>query len=476
MKQSIIKALASAIDLDKSQIEKLLEVPPNSELGDFAFPCFILSKQLKKSPVEIAQDLSTKIKLSKDIQEVRATGPYINFFLNKSSLATSVLDEILKEKDQYGISKKSNLSSTVIEFPSPNTNKPLHLGHARNIFLGQSLSSILRASGEKVHQVNLNNDRGIAICKSMVAYELFGKGDSPTKSKRKSDHFVGDYYVKYAKESGKSDLEDKAKSCLIKWESGDKKTMDLWKKMNKWAIEGFDQTYKKLNLKFEKTYFEHKIYKKGKEIILEGLKKGVLKKRDDGSIYADLSNEGLGEKTVLRADGTSIYTTQDIYLAVSKSKDYNANKSIYVSAREQDYHFKSLFEILKLLGYKWAKNLIHVSYGMIHLESGRMKSREGNVVDIDNLLEDLSNLTAKEIEKRDNALSKKEIKERSMKVALASLRYYLLKIDKLRDTTFKPEESLSFEGNTGPYILYTYARARSILRKSKYKPSKASSS
>ena len=469
MKDQIIKSL-SITNLSKDEIEKLIETPKDPTLGDFAFPCFVLAKTMKKNPVEIAKDLAVKIN-SKDFEKVQATGPYINFFLKKGNLAKEVLSKILKEKAKYG-SQKIN-EKLVIEFPSPNTNKPLHIGHARNIVLGQAVSEISRFSGNKVIIVNLANDRGVHICKSMLAYDKWGKGDSPEKAKRKSDHFVGDYYVKFAqaaKENPK--LEEEAQEYLRKWEAGDKKIIELWKKMNKWALEGFEETYKKFNLKANKDYLESEIYKKGKSIVLDALKKGIVQKKPDGAIFIDLTLEGLGEKFLLRADGTSIYIIQDIYLAVLKQKDFKFNKSIYICAVEQDYHFKVLFATLKKLGYAWAEKLYHLSYGMVNLESGRMKSREGNVVDSDNLIDELTNMASEEIKKREDKLSQKEVQTRARAIAMAALRYYYLKVDPKRDVIFQPEESIKFEGNTGPYLLYTYARANSILEKEKQSSAK----
>lgn len=468
MKQEVILALKQETKLSEKEISTLLAVPPSEDLGDFAFPCFVLSKKLKKNPSEIAQDLSKKIK-SKSFEKVEPNGPYLNFFLDRSELASKVLTKILKEKEKYG--SLTNKQKTVIEFPSPNTNKPLHLGHFRNIALGQSVSNILEFSGHNVIQVNLNNDRGVHICKSMVAYDNFGNGDSPKKSKLKSDHFIGKYYVKFSQESKKNkDLEKQAQECLVKWENEDKSTRTLWEKMNDWALSGFDETYKKLGLNFKKVYFESEIYKSGKEIINKALKDKMAKKKKDGAIFMDLEKYGLGEKVLVRSDGTSIYITQDIYLAKKKQEDFKFDSSIYVSAREQDYHFKTLFKILDLLKYPWAKNLKHLSYGMVNLESGRMKSREGNVVDIDDLLESMENLAKENLEKREK-ISTTEMKKRSRAIALSAIRYYLLKVDRTKDLVFKPEESLQFEGNTGPYLLYTYARSKSILAKSKKKKS-----
>lgn len=464
MKEEIAFLLSKKVPLSKPEILNLIEVPPSPELGDYAFPCFSLAREMKKNPAEIANELSKKIK-SNELEKVESKGPYINFFLNRHFLASSILKEVLKKKDKYG--SPSIKRKAVIEFPSPNTNKPLHIGHARNLVIGQAVSNLLRFSGNTLNIVNLNNDRGVHICKSMLAYEKFGKNDSPEKSMRKSDHFVGDYYVKFAQASKEHPaLEQEAQEMLQKWEKGDKKTLNLWKKMNNWALSGFRETYKKFGYKPDKEFFESDIYNKGKKIILSSLKEKKIYVKDDGAIAINLEKEGYGEKILLRADGTSIYITQDIYLALLKQKKFKPDASIIISATEQNYHFKVLFTVLEKLGFSWSKTLSHLSYGMVNLESGRMKSREGTVVDSDDLIKEMESLALTEIEKRYKNLSDKEKKLRAEAIALAALRYYFLKIEKGKDMTFKPEESIQFEGDTGPYLLYTYARAKSIIRKS----------
>ena len=470
MKQVASKLLAKHLSLSADAIEALLEIPKDAQHGDLALPSFTLAKKLRKDPAEIARELaaqlSSSLKAVKEFEKVEAAGPYVNFFVNKQLLAQQTLKVILKQRKKYGSANMQR--KVVIEFPSPNTNKPLHLGHARNIVLGQALASILEFIGNKVHVLNLYNDRGVHICKSMLAYEKFGRGNSPQKAKRKSDHFVGDYYVRFAQEAEKDKhLEEEAQEMLKKWEQGDKKTLALWKKMNRWAYTGFEETYKLFELKIEKNYYESALYDKGREIVLEGVKKGLVKKKEDGALYIDLTSDGLGEKILLRADGTSIYITQDLYLALAKYKEFNFDKSLYVCAAEQDYHFKALFKILGLLEHSLAQRLIHVSYGMVNLESGRMKSREGNVVDSDDMIAEMRELASHEIVQRHGELGKKETNKRAHAIAMAALRYYFLKVERTRDVTFKPEESLAFEGDTGPYLLYTYARARSILRKAK---------
>ncbi|MBW2993097.1 arginine--tRNA ligase, partial [Candidatus Woesearchaeota archaeon] len=312
------------------------------------------------------------------------------------------------------------------------------------------------------------NDRGIHICKSMLAYKKWGKGDTPEKSKMKSDFFVGKYYVMFAKRANER-LEKEALEMLRKWEQGDRETVALWKKMNKWALDGFEETYKKLGIKFKKTYFESETYKKGKKIVLEGLKKKLFKKNEEGAIVADLSRQGLGEKVLLRADGTSVYVTQDIYLAKKKYEDFKYDKSIYVVATEQNYHFRVLFEVLKMLKYPFADRCCHFAYGMVHLPSGRMKSREGNVVDADDIVSDMIKLAEKETRKRYRNLSAKEISKRAKQIGMSAIKFYMLKYDAIKDIVFDPEQSISFEGETGPYVQYAHARICSVLRKYKNK-------
>ena len=463
------------ISLDKEEIENYLETPPSSEMGDYAFPCFFLAGKLKKNPNQIAIELRSKIgNHSKIFQDVQTRGPYINFFLNRIILAENLISTILKQKENFG---KLNLSKnkTMVEFPSPNTNKPLHLGHLRNMSIGESVSRILEFEGENVVRANLNNDRGIHICKSMLAYQKWGKNKKPTK-KIKSDHFVGDFYVlfnKKLKQNTKLDVE--AHELLGKWEKGDKPTIQLWKKMNKWALDGFKETYKKFGIKFDKEYFESNIYNAGREIVKEGVEKGIFKQEKDKSVKINLEKEKLGEKYLLRPGGTTLYITQDLYLAKLKLEQFNLNKSIYITGNEQEYHFNVLFTLLKKLGYSFADQLYHLSYGMVNLPDGKMKSREGTIVDADDLINKIQELVKKELSKREK-LSKKEIETRSLKIALSAIKYFLLKIDIKKNMIFNPKEAISFEGDTGPYLLYSYARASSILKKSNSKKKKQNNS
>lgn len=463
----LVKALKKqGISLKKEEVEKLLEVPPTPEMGDFAFPCFFLAGKLKMSPDEIALNVREEIEtFPEGIEDIQTNGSYLNFFLDRKAIAMSLIDEIKYYGDDYGGSKKIN-KKTMVEFPSPNTNKPLHLGHLRNMTIGESVSRILEFNGEKVIRANLNNDRGIHICKSMAAYEFYGKGKTPKSANKKSDHFVGDFYVMFNKKENENEkMEVESHGLLQLWEKGDKKVIDLWRKMNKWALDGFKETYSKFGIKHDVEFFESDIYKEGKDIVEKGLKNKIFFKNKEGAIVVDLKKEGLDEKVLLRADGTSVYITQDLYLAKLKYEKYKMDKSIYVVGNEQEYHFKVLFAILKKLGYNF-EGLKHLSYGMVNLPEGKMKSREGTVVDADDLIDEVQNLVKKELKSRDK-LSTKLLEEKSLKIALAAIKYILLKVDTRKDMIFNPKESIDFEGDTGSYILYSYARASSILKKIK---------
>ena len=468
-KSAVIKLLEKATGIERSDIDSIITVPPNSDMGDYAFPCFILSKKYKKSPVEIAKELAHKLTQAEEkyIEKINADGPYVNFFISQKMIAKNVLSAIFSEKEKYGMHHPKNKKKIVVEYPSPNTNKPLHLGHIRNMLIGSSLSNILEAAGNKVYRVNLNNDRGIHICKSMLAYQMFGKGKNPDV---KSDHFVGKYYVLFSEQANKNPtLEDDAQEMLQKWEAGDKKVRALWKKMNSWAIKGFQETYDKFGIKFDKVYNESEIYEKGKDIVIKAFSEKIFLKENDGSIVADLSKKGLGKKVLLRSDGTAVYITQDIYLAELKYKDFHYDSSIYVVGSEQNHHFSVLFELLNMLKSKAAQRCYHLSYGMISLPHGRMKSREGTVVDADDLISEIESIASREVKKRYQDISEKELAKRSHAIAMASLRFFMLKYDPQRDFIFNPEESISFEGETGPYLQYTYARINSIIEKSGFK-------
>lgn len=469
--------------VNESLAESLIETPKSSELGDYAFPCFTLSKEFKKDPKQIANELSNKIKPNKLIEKIHAVGPFLNFFINKTEYSKDVLTEIFKKKHKFGVpdkknkNSKTNLQKTsiqnqkkriMVEFCSPNTNKPLHLGHVRNCVIGEAVSNILKFQNHKVIKSNLVNDRGIHICKSMLAYQKWGSNKLPDI---KPDFFVGKYYVMFSqkaeeeKKSGKDILEKEAQLMLQKWEQGDKKIISLWKRMNTWVYEGFNETYKSLGAEFDRFFYESKIYKEGKEIILNGLKEGIFSKDETGAIIADMEKEKLGKKVLVRADGTTIYITQDIYLAKLKFENYKLDESIYVVGSEQNLHFQILFKILEMLGYKWAKNCRHLSYGMVYLPEGKMKSREGKVVDADDLVKEVIELARFEIKERHKDLNDKEIEKRARAIGLGALKFYLLKTEVAKDIHYDPKESISFEGETGPYVQYTYARLSSVLRK-----------
>ncbi len=466
LKEAVIRLLVKETGLERNKVEQLLEVPPDPTLGDFSFPCFKVSKD----PVKEAQRLAAALKLSSPLERVEAKGPYLNFFLSRAHVAESVLSRIVKEKSSYGTLASAPRKNIVVEYCGPNTNKPLHLGHLRNMSLGNAICRLLSFSSNRVHPVNIVNDRGIHISQSLLAYQKWAKGKKPDK---KGDHFVGDYYVLFAKELEKNpELEQEAQQLLRLWEQKDKVVRALWKKMNEWVLKGFAETYKRFGVSFEKEYFESEYYEHGKAVAYEGLEKGVFFKDEKGSIVAPLKKSGLSDKIVLRADGTSIYITQDMYLAQERFKDFHFDQMIYVVASEQNLHFKQLFSILSMLGRPFARHLFHLSYGLVNLPTGRMKSREGTVVDADNIIDDIVALAEKEVTPRYPDLSASEKKKRAELIGLGALKFFLLKIDPIRDMVFNPEESIRFDGETGPYLQYTHARACSLLKKAQFKSGK----
>jgi arginyl-tRNA synthetase len=443
-----------------------LDIPPQPEMGDLAVPCFAMSKLLKKSPGALATALSKNITHDEVIARMSHKGPYLNFFLKKDVWFKVVCEEILSNIDNFGNSGEGKDKKILIEYSGPNTNKPQHLGHLRNNFIGSSVANLFSALNFETVRANIINDRGIHICKSMLAYQKWGKGRTPESEKIKPDHFVGQYYVMFGQKVGEDPkLMDEAQELLRKWEAGDNETLLLWQKMNKWAIDGLKQTYKKIGVDFDKYYYESETYKSGKDIVLKAVKDGMAYKREDGAVEIDLTQYGLDKKVLLRADGTSVYVTQDIGLAVLRQKEYSPDRMIYVVGSEQDYHFKVLFNILAIFGYEWAKNLYHLSHGMISLSEGRMKSREGVVVDADDLIAELEKLVKGEVLAREPNISPIELDERAEKIALAALKFFFLKINPKQNFEFNPKESIALEGATGPYIQYTYARIQSILKK-----------
>lgn len=454
--------------------------------GDVTVVVFPMLRVVKGNPVQIGTQLGEY--LVENVEEVTAFN-VVKGFLNlvvSDSYYTQFFKEISSDND-FGIATRNN-TAVMVEFSSPNTNKPLHLGHIRNILLGYAVAKITEAAGSKVYKTQIINDRGIHICKSMLAWKKYGNNETPESTGFKGDKLVGNYYVKFDQEykkeiatlieAGKTEEEAKkeapslleAQEMLRKWEAGDEEVVALWKTMNQWVYDGFDVSYKSLGVDFDSLYYESNTYLLGKDNIEEGLAKGVFFKKNDGSVWCDLTDEGLDEKLVLRSDGTAVYMTQDIGTAIQRVKDHSdVNGMIYTVGNEQDYHFKVLFLILKKLGYDWAENLFHLSYGMVDLPSGKMKSREGTVVDADDLIHEMAQ-TAGTISQELGKLegyTDTEKKELYNVIGLGALKYYILKVDPQKRILFNPEESVDFQGNTGPFIQYTYARIQSILRKAK---------
>jgi len=465
-RSEIAKAIGALAKLSPHEIATMLEEPKVAEQGDFAFPCFKLASVFKKNPHEIALDIKKKLPKLKLIKKIEVAGPYLNLFVDSEKLASKVLLEALKLKYGFSAAKKGK---AIVEFVSPNTNKPLHLGHLRNAALGESVSRILEANGHKVIRACLYNDRGIHISKSMLAYDRWGNSKTPKSEKIKGDHFVGDFYVLFDKKAGENPkLADEAQELLQKWESGDRKAVELLAKMNRWAIEGFQQTFKELGIEFDKEFYETDHYKDAKKLLLDYHKKGFFAKDEKKNIIAELKDYGLPDKVVLRADGTSVYITQDIQLAKMKYDEFKPAMSIYVVADEQNLHFKQLFAILQKLGIK-AGQYHHLSYGLVNLPEGRMKSREGTVVDADDLIEELRSAVKMEIETSEKRpskdLSDKEKHELAHKIATGAINYYLLKVDPKTTMIFDPKVSISLEGDTGPYVQYAYVRANKILER-----------
>ena len=461
--------------------------------GHLTLVTFPLLRISRKKPEETAQEIGQYLQENSDaVAAFNVVKGFLNLVVAPQKWVE--LLEVIDADDHYGFVKPTEASPLVmIEYSSPNTNKPLHLGHVRNNLLGWSLSQIMEANGNRVVKTNIVNDRGIHICKSMLAWLKYGNGETPQSSGKKGDHLIGDYYVAFDKHYREQVKELKAKfiaegiaeeeaetrakneapliveahEMLVKWEQGDKEVRDLWRKMNAWVYEGFDETYKALGVGFDKIYYESDTYLEGKEKVDEGLKKGIFYRRPDGSVWADLTKEGLDEKLLLRADGTSVYMTQDIGTAKLRFQDYPIDKMIYVVGNEQNYHFQVLSILLDKLGFEWGKSLVHFSYGMVELPNGKMKSREGTVVDADDLVAEMvrqARETADESGKFAD-MPEEEKAQVARIVGMGALKYFLLKVDARKNMLFNPEESIDFNGNTGPFIQYTYARIRSILRK-----------
>jgi arginyl-tRNA synthetase len=493
LKQNIIDNIKNILQVDININSFELDLPPEDKLGDYAFACF----KLGKNPIEAAKYLADNFQTNKLINKTQANGPYLNLFLNKGAWLQTVLSEIDKTKN-YGQTDFGNNKKVVLEFSGPNTNKPQHIGHLRNNILGQALVNIYNAAGFKTVPVNIINDRGIHIMKSMLAWQKWGNNETPNSSGIKGDHLVGKYYVQFGQALKKEETEyysknkinlanldnlsrrktedefiaqsplmNEARELLKKWEAGDKEVKKLWQMMNSWVYDGYKITYDRLGIKFDKEYYESDTYLLGKDLVELGVEKKVFFKKEDGSIWIDLSKEGLDEKIVLRADGTSVYVTQDLGLAKQRYDEYKFDQAIYVVANEQDYHFKVLFFALQKLGFEWADNLYHLSYGMVNMPDGKIKSREGKTADADDIMNEM-NTKAKEIMKQ--ATKKVESKNKNPKqiaehVGLGALKFFMLGTNPQKNIIYNPQESISFDGYTGTFVQYTHARIANILNK-----------
>ena len=493
---SIISAIKTLYGQDVPGKMVQLQKTKKEFEGHLTLVVFPFLKMSKKGPEQTAQEIGGYLK--EHAPELVSAYNAVKGFLNLT-IASDCWIELLNSiqaAPEYGIEKATENSPLVmIEYSSPNTNKPLHLGHVRNNLLGNALANIVAANGNKVVKTNIVNDRGIHICKSMLAWQKYGNGETPESSGKKGDHLIGDYYVSFdkhykaevkelmakfqsegmneeeakAKAEAESPLMKEAREMLVKWEANDPEVRALWKKMNDWVYAGFDETYKMMGVTFDKIYYESNTYLEGKKKVLEGLEKGLFYRKEDGSVWADLTGEGLDHKLLLRADGTSVYMTQDIGTAEQRFADYPIDKMIYVVGNEQNYHFQVLSILLDRLGFKWGKELVHFSYGMVELPNGKMKSREGTVVDADDLIAEMikdARQTSEELGKFSD-MTEEERSNVARIVGMGALKYFILKVDARKNMLFNPEESIDFNGNTGPFIQYTYARIRSIMRKAK---------
>ncbi len=461
-------ALKKGLDISRESIDLIVEKPPKPEMGDLAFPLFSFAKMFRKNPAEIAADVKLYLNETDpdSVSFINITGPYLNIKIDLSDITGKVIKNILEIGSNYGHTDDYKNQKVMVEFSCPNTNKPLHLGHLRNDSIGMSVARLMAANGADLRKVNLINDRGVHICKSMLAYKKFGENKTPMSTGKKSDHFVGDFYVKFNTWSKEyPEAETEARAMLKDWENGKQDITELWEMMNNWTISGIKETYLKTGISFDKYYFESKTYMEGRAEVLKGFDSGVFYKEKDGSIWADLSEIKLDKKVLLRSDGTSLYLTQDIGTAIARHRDWGFEKLIYVVGSEQQYHFQVLFYILKKLGFSWADNLHHLSYGMVNLPDGKMKSREGTVVDADDLVDELTSIAKEEIIAKERASLVGDLQKTSESVALAALNYFLLQISPGKDMIFDPAESISFSGNTGPYLQYMGARISSMLRK-----------
>ena len=482
---SVINGLKALYGQEVPAAQVQLQKTKKEFEGHLTLVVFPFLRMSKKGPEQTAQEIGEYLQAN---EPAVAAFNVIKGFLNLTIASSAWIEllNVIHADEQYGITAADDNSPLVmIEYSSPNTNKPLHLGHVRNNLLGNALANIVMANGNKVVKTNIVNDRGIHICKSMLAWKLYGNGETPESSGKKGDHLVGDYYVSFDKHykaevaelmkggmtkeeaEAASPLMNEAREMLVKWEAGDPEVRALWTMMNNWVYAGFDETYRKMGVSFDKIYYESNTYLEGKEKVMEGLEKGFFYKKEDGSVWADLTGEGLDHKLLLRADGTSVYMTQDIGTAKLRFADYPIDKMIYVVGNEQNYHFQVLSILLDKLGFEWGKSLVHFSYGMVELPEGKMKSREGTVVDADDLMEEMiatAKETSQELGKLDG-LTREEADDIARIVGLGALKYFILKVDARKNMTFNPKESIDFNGNTGPFIQYTYARIQSVLRK-----------
>ncbi|MDD3909478.1 MAG: arginine--tRNA ligase [Proteiniphilum sp.] len=485
LQEAIKRAIRELYGTDVETSQITLQKTKKEFKGHYTLVTFPLLKISKKNPEQTAQEIGTYLaKKSPIIAEFNVIKGFLN--LSIASDTWVKLLEYINAQPEYGFTPVADDAPLyMVEYSSPNTNKPLHLGHVRNNLLGHSLSEVLKANGKRVVKTNIVNDRGIHICKSMLAWLKWGYGETPESSGKKGDHLIGDYYVlfdkKYKAEQAvlqdngltkeqaeeQSQLMEEAREMLRKWEAGDEETVSLWKKMNRWVYEGFDETYHQMGVSFDKIYYESETYLAGKKEVLRGLEKGLFYQKEDDSVWADLTTYGLDHKLLLRADGTSVYMTQDIGTAKLRFDDYPIDTMIYVVGNEQNYHFQVLSILLDMLGFEFGKGLIHFSYGMVELPEGKMKSREGTVVDADDLMVEMietARETSKELGKLDD-VSPEEAEAISRMVGMGALKYFILKVDPKKNMTFNPKESIDFNGNTGPFIQYTHARIKSVLRK-----------
>ena len=480
----VTEAVKTLYQLDATPAQIQLQNTRKEFEGDITLVVFLFTRVSRKSPEATASEIGEYLLSNlKEVENYNVIKGFLNISINKDYWLSFLSSNFGIEK--FGFQDADGSQPVVVEYSSPNTNKPLHLGHIRNNLLGFSLSRILQAAGKNVVKVNLVNDRGIHICKSMLAWQRWGNGETPESSGLKGDHLVGKYYVVFDKHfkaeiavlvaegmnpeeaSKKAPLILEAQQVLQKWEAGDKEVKDLWSKMNGWVYDGFAKTYKTLGIEFDKTYYESQTYLLGKKLVEEGVQKGVYTRRADGSVWIDLTADGMDEKLLLRSDGTSVYMTQDLGTAMQRYEEYNPEQLIYVVGNEQEYHFNVLKVVLKHLGCAWADSIYHLSYGMVELPEGKMKSREGTVVDADDLMQemfDTSEAMARELGKIE-AFDTEEAKNLYRTIGLGALKYFILKVDPKKNMLFNPAESVDFNGNTGPFIQYTYARIKSVLRK-----------